>query len=86
MTTNIILDQIVNNTQAKILRTFHVDHNTYENVFTKKVEFAKLIFLPVAVKKIECIEINILDDTKEFASFMHGHLTVVLLFRKFGHE
>jgi hypothetical protein len=86
VTTNIIVEQIINNTQAKILRTFHIDHNTYENGFVKKVEFAKLIFLPVAVKKIECIEINIMDDTKDFASFMHGHLTVVLLFRKVGHE
>jgi hypothetical protein len=86
VTTNIIVDQIINNTQAKILRTFHVDHYTYENGFSRKAEFSKLIFLPVAVKKIECIEINIFDDTKDFASFLHGHLTVVLLFRKVGHE
>jgi hypothetical protein len=85
VTTNIISDQIINNSHTKILRTFQVNTQKYAFGFQRKVEFNKLVFLPVSVNHIECIEINIIDDKGNLASFTHGTLTVVLQLRKIGH-
>jgi hypothetical protein len=86
VTTNIITEQIVNNSHTKILRSFQVNPNKYEYGFQRKVEFNKLVFLPVSVKEIECVEINIIDDTGSLASFTQGHLKVILQLRKVGYE
>jgi hypothetical protein len=86
VTTNIISDQLINNSHTKVLRTFQVNPQKYAYGFQRKIEFNKLVFLPVNVKQIECIEINIKDDKGHLASFTHGTLTVVLQFRKVGHE
>jgi hypothetical protein len=83
---SIIEDQIVNNSHARILRTFDTDAHKYKHGFSRKVEFSKLIFLPVSRKKVEFIDIYIKDDLDKEASFSHGTLTAVLLFRKVGNE
>jgi len=84
--TDLVLDQIVNNTHARVLRTFETEAHTYKHGFTKRVEFSKLVFLPVSKNKIEYIDLLVKDDTGHEAIFSHGSLTAILLFRKVGHE
>jgi hypothetical protein len=83
---NIASDQIINNSHAKVLRSFDTDANKYKHGFTRKVEFSKLVFVPVSRNKIEYIDMYIKDDFGQEASFAHGTLTAVLLFRKVSHE
>jgi hypothetical protein len=82
----LIEDQIVNNSHARVLRTFDTEAHKYKQGFTRKVEFSKLVFLPVTRMKIEYVDIYIKDDLDMEASFAHGTLTAVLLFRRVGNE
>jgi len=84
--TDLIAEQWFNNTHARVLRTVTTNASKYNAGFTNKVEFAKLVFLPVAKRKTEAISLYIKDDAGDIISFAHGVLTVVLLFRKVGHE
>jgi hypothetical protein len=84
--TSLVSDQIVNNSHARILRSFDTEASKYKPGFTRKVEFAKLKFVPLAKHKIEYVDIYIKDDIGQEASFSHGTLTAVLLLRKVSHE
>jgi hypothetical protein len=80
--TDLIVEQSFNNMHERVLRVIHTGAQNYKAGFTKKYEFQKLIFLPVAKQKIETPTLYIKDDTGVEASFAHGTLTVVLLFRR----
>jgi hypothetical protein len=81
--TDIIGEQLVNNSHSKVLRTFPVDAQKYSFGYEAKVDFSKLVFLPVVKSKLDSIEIQIKEDVSDHkASFQHGTFTVVLLFRR----
>jgi hypothetical protein len=83
---SLVADQIVNNSHARVLRSFDSDASKYKHGFMRKVEFSKLKFVPLAKNKIEYVDMYILDDLGQQVSFSHGTLTAVLLFRKISHE
>jgi hypothetical protein len=84
--TNIICEQMVNNSHTRVLRSFETGARNYKFGFVKRVEFAKLVFLPLSQDKFEYIDLLIKDDSGREASFLHGTVTAVLLFRKVSHE
>jgi hypothetical protein len=84
--TDLVADQIINNTHDKVLRTFHVSPQNYIYGFQQKESFNKLIFVPVVKKNIEYVDIYIKQQNGLPASFTHGTLKLVLLFRRTGNE
>lgn len=83
---DLIGEQIINNSHDKILRSFHIAPEKFVYGFQKKETFLKLFFLPVAKKKIEFVDIYIKENMQNEASFTHGTLKVVLLFRRVGND
>ena len=83
---DLIGEQIINNGHEKILRSFHISPEKYTHGFQKKENFSKLFFLPIVKKKIEYVDIYIKENLQDEASFTHGTLKVVLLFRQVGYE
>jgi hypothetical protein len=83
---DLVADQIINNGHDKLLRTFHISPEKYTHGFQRKESFSRLQFLDVVKKKIEFVDIYIKDETSNEASFTHGALKVVLLFRRVGNE
>jgi hypothetical protein len=84
--TDLVFDQIVNNAQEKFLRSFHISPENFIYGFQRKETFSKLHFLPLIKKKIDAIDIYIKEGLNLDASFTHGVLKVVLLFRRVGNE
>jgi hypothetical protein len=84
--TDLIANQIIDNSHARVLRVVETGARNYKQGFTKKVEFSKLLFIPLAKHKIEYVDLYIKDDFGLNASFLSGALSAVLVFRKVSHE
>jgi hypothetical protein len=83
---DLVSEQIINNGHDKVLRSLYISPEKYTYGFQKKETFAKLFFLPVVKKKIEYVDIYIKEQMQNEASFSHGTLKVLLLFRRVGNE
>lgn len=83
---DLVGDQIINNGHDKMLRTFYIAPEKYTHGFQKKETFTKIFYLPIVKKKIEYVDIYIKESMTNEASFTHGTLKVVLLFRRIGNE
>jgi hypothetical protein len=83
---DIIADQIINNGHERVLRMVHVSPENYSYGVIRQETFSKLIFLPVIKKHVEYIDIYIKDESGNLASFEHGSLKLVLLFKRVGNE
>lgn len=82
---DIIVDQIINNTHEKLLREIHLIPSKFSFGTQKHKNFERLVFLPVAKKKLEYLEFHIKDEQERELSFAHGTLKIILLFRRVPH-
>lgn len=81
---DIIPDQLVNNTHDKLLREVHLKPEKFKYGFQQHRNFERLVFLPVIKKNLEYLEFHIKDEQGREISFSHGTLKLVLLFRRAG--
>jgi hypothetical protein len=82
--TDIIADQLINNTHSKLLRELHLNPDAFKFGFQQHKNFERLVFLPVIKKKLEFLEFLIKDEQENEVSFSHGTLKLILLFRRTG--
>ena len=76
---NILEPQIVGNVSAPLLRIVNVE-GKYPNIIDKVFDFPH--YIPVLVKDISDIEINIKDDLNEYIPFLSGKVIIKLHFRR----
>lgn len=76
---NILQPQIVGDIFAPLLRIVNVE-GSYPNIIDKTFDFPH--YVPILVKNISEIEINIKDDQNNFVNFITGKVIIKLHFRK----
>jgi hypothetical protein len=81
---DIIADQLINNTHAQLLREVHLNPDIFKFGFQQHRNFERLVFLPVIKKNLEFLEFHIKDEQDREISFSHGTLKLILLFRRAG--
>jgi len=81
---DIIADQLINNTHSKLLREVHLNPDKFKFGFQQHKNFERLVFLPVINNKLEFLEFHIKDEQEKLVSFAHGTLKLILLFRRAG--
>jgi hypothetical protein len=74
--TNIIKHQIVDNTHTCLLRAVPTMASTYKYGYDKIVTFEKLHYKPLALNRLEYMEIGINTPQGENVSFDYGHSSV----------
>lgn len=81
---DIIADQITNNTHSKLLREVHLKPDNFKFGYQQHKSFERLVFLPVIKKNLEYLEFHIKDEREQELLFAHGTLKLILLFRRAG--
>jgi hypothetical protein len=79
---NILEQQIVGDISAPLLRIVNIE-GKYPDIIDKTFDFPH--YIPVLVKDISDIEINIKNDLNEFIPFASGKAIIKLHFRKIRH-
>lgn len=79
---DIVKPQIVGNTMKQLLRSITINTRKYMHGGHTHITFSHPIYLPVNVKEIDQITIDIRDSDDKTLPFISGSSTVLLHFRK----
>ena len=82
ITCDIIATQFVGNTLSPLLRIITLEQSRYTHGGSGMISFSRPIYVPVMVKDLHRISVDIRGPNGKHLPFIHGTSSVVLYFRK----